>query len=213
SCAGGYDGAPAPDSNIASCTWLLFSTMALCATGREPVLLLLAASGLTRLAGLHTHDLARIADALALVWLWLADRANVRCDLSHELLVDAGDRHLVRPLDREGDAFGRNHLHRMRVADLEDEVLSNLRHAVADALKLQRLREAILDAVDHVGQQRTREAMQRAHRLAIVWPRDSQRAIAALLDLERCREGALEGSLWPRHGDGVIWRNLHLDAG
>src|SRR5215467_11996849 len=95
-------------------------------------LLLLAACGLARLAGLHTHDLARVADALALVWLRLADRANVRRDLSYELLVDSGDRHLVRPLDREGDALGRNHLHWMRVADLEDEILPDLRHAVAD---------------------------------------------------------------------------------
>src|SRR5690242_14890086 len=89
-------------------------------------LLLLAAGGLARLARLHAHDLARIADALALVRLRLTDRANVRRDLSDELLVDAGDRHLVHTLDREGDAVGRNHLHRMRVADREDEILADL---------------------------------------------------------------------------------------
>src|SRR5262245_12733912 len=105
---------------------------------REPVLLLLAASGLARLAGLHTHDLARVADTLALLSLWLANRANIRRDLSHKLLVDAGDRHLVRPLDREADTLRGNHLHGMRVANLKDKVLPNLRHPVADALKLQR---------------------------------------------------------------------------
>src|SRR5690349_21515883 len=101
---------------------------------REPVLLLLAASGLARLARLHAHDLARVADTFALVRLRLADRADVRRDLPNELLIDAGDCHLVRALDREGDALGRDHLHRMRVADLEDEVLTYFRHTVAHAL-------------------------------------------------------------------------------
>src|SRR6476661_5913667 len=89
---------------------------------REPGLLLLAASGLARLTGLHTHDLACVADALALVRLRLANRADVCRYLSDELLIDAGDRHLVHALNSEGDAIGRDHLYRMRVADREDQI-------------------------------------------------------------------------------------------
>src|SRR5947208_15894281 len=56
-----------------------------------PSLLLLPAD-LAGLAGLAADDLARVADALALVWLGLAGRADAGRDLAAELLVDAHDR-------------------------------------------------------------------------------------------------------------------------
>src|SRR5260221_6946996 len=93
------------------------SCSSLTSTSSYFVLLLLLAASLARLTGLHAHLLALIADALALVGLRLADRANVRGHLADELFVDAADRHLVCALDGERDALRRQHLHWVRVAN------------------------------------------------------------------------------------------------
>ena len=71
---------------------------------------------------------------------------------------------------------------RMRVADGELEVLAAERGAVADALDLQALLEALRDALDHVRDQRTREPVERAVGTAVARPRDDDRVVL-LLDL------------------------------
>ena len=64
--------------------------------------------------------------------------------------------------DLELDAVGRGDRHRVRVADGELEVLALQLRAVADALDLQALLVAVGDALDHVRDERAREAVQRA---------------------------------------------------
>ena len=62
---------------------------------------LLLAADLAGLAGLAADLLAGVADALALVRLGLAGRADLRGDLADELLVDADDGEAGRVLDLE----------------------------------------------------------------------------------------------------------------
>src|SRR5689334_9762244 len=68
---------------------------------------LLLAADLAGLAGLAADLLARVANALALVRLGLARRADARGDLSDELLVDAEHGEPGGVLDFEADAGGR----------------------------------------------------------------------------------------------------------
>src|SRR3712207_9255207 len=82
---------------------------------------LLLAADLAGLARLATDDLARVADALALVRLGLAGRANARRDVPHELLVDPDDGDADRVLDLEADAGGRRDLDGVAVAEVELE--------------------------------------------------------------------------------------------
>src|SRR5271165_786225 len=62
------------------------------------------AGGLTSLAEFAAHALALVADALALVGLGRADRADLRRQLSDHLLVGAADHDLVRAFDFDVDA-------------------------------------------------------------------------------------------------------------
>src|SRR5919204_3709192 len=100
------------------------------------------------LAHLARDVLALVADPLALVGLGRALLADDRGDLADLLLgvpLDdhaRGDRHL------ELDAVGRLDRHRVRVAERQLEVAAAQLRAVADALDLERLREAGGDAGD-----------------------------------------------------------------
>src|SRR4051812_37167073 len=90
------------------------------------VWLIVRSSSLRGLAGLAQDALVRVADALALVRLGLADLANVGRDLADELLVDALHGDPVRSGHVEGDAGGRLHRHRVRVADLQLDLVLTL---------------------------------------------------------------------------------------
>src|SRR5690606_38824319 len=87
-----------------------------------PLPRIVSATLLTSLSGLAADDLARVAHALALVRLGLADLADVRCDLADLLLVDPADRELCRALDREADPLGGGHRHRVAEAECELQV-------------------------------------------------------------------------------------------
>ena len=87
---------------------------------------LLLAADLAGLAGLAADLLAGVADALALVRLRLAGRADLGGDLADELLVDADDREAGRVLDLEADAVGRVDLDRVAVAQVELELAADL---------------------------------------------------------------------------------------
>src|SRR4051794_22424336 len=129
------------------------------------------------LAHLPGHVLALVPDALALVGLRRALLADVRGDLADELLGDAADDDAGRHRHLELDPVGRLDRHRMRVAEGQLEVPALELRAVADALDLQALLEAVGDAADHVRDQRPREPVQRAMLRAVGGPRDDDVAV------------------------------------
>src|SRR4051812_15802596 len=150
------------------------------------------------LPDLPGHVLALVADALALVGLRRALLADVGRDLADDLLGDALD-HDARGLRHlEGDALRRLDRHRVRVAQRKLEVASLELRAVADALDLERLGEADRDALDHVRDQRARQAVQGAVLGAVGRTADEQLPVL-LDDLDRAVLALLEVAPRPGH--------------
>src|SRR3954471_13394895 len=114
------------------------------------------------LTDLSSDVLALVADALPLVRLGRANLADLGRGLTDDLLVDAAHAHLRRDRHLELDALPRLDLHRVRVAHLELEIGPGQCGAVADALDLELLLEPVGDALDHVRDERARQAVQRA---------------------------------------------------
>jgi hypothetical protein len=125
--------------------------------------------------------LARVADALALVRLGLAQLADVGRDLADLLLVDPLDGELGGRLDGERDAVGRLDQHRVAEAERELQVRALGLHAVADADDLELLLVALGHPGDHVGDQRAREAVQRLALALVVGTGHGERAVLGLL--------------------------------
>ena len=104
---------------------------------------------------------------------------------------------------------------RVRVADGELEVVALELRAVADALDLEMLLEALRDALDHVGDERAGEAVQRAIVAAVGRSRHVEDAVL-LHDLDAHGNLLLERAERPldvhlsagRHLDGDAARNL-----
>src|SRR5438045_7441467 len=92
------------------------------ATGISCSLVLLLAADLAGLAGLAADLLAGVANALALVRLGLAGRADPGGDLADELLVDAEDGQPGRVLDLEADPGRRIDLNGVAVSEVELEL-------------------------------------------------------------------------------------------
>src|SRR3954452_4996675 len=157
---------------------------------------------LTRLSSLAADDLALVLDALALVRLRRADLPDVGGDLADQLLVDAGDRELRRPLDREADAGRRDHVDRVREAQSELEVLALGGHPVTGAVDLQRLLVALGDADDHVGDQSARQAVELLGLPLVVGAVDVQ-LVALLSDRDRLSDGVRELALGTLDLDGL----------
>jgi hypothetical protein len=147
---------------------------------------------------LAADELALVADALALVRLRRADLADLRRRLADDLLVDAADDDLRRHRHLERDPLARRDAHGVREADLELEVVARECGAVADALDLQLLLEALGDALDHVRDQRARQAVERAILAALGRPRDRDRAVL-LRDLHALRHFLAKLALRARH--------------
>src|SRR5690348_17717491 len=134
------------------------------------------------LADLPADVLALVADALALVRLGRAHLADLGGRLADHLLVGSLDEHLRRRRHLEGDAGAGLDRDRVRVADAELEVGALERGAVADALDLELLLEALGDPLDHVRHERPGEPVQRPVRPALGLQRDEDPAVG-LLDL------------------------------
>src|ERR1039457_2897777 len=99
---------------------------------------------LRRLSGLAKYPLARVAHALALVGLGLADLADVGGDLTHLLLVDAPHGDPGGHRDLEGDALGRVDRDRVRKPEGElERGRAAQRGSVADADDLELLGKAL----------------------------------------------------------------------
>src|SRR5690606_6953064 len=108
-----------------------------------------------RLLGFLQGDLlARIAHALALVWLRRAALADGGRDFADDLLVGTLDEDFGLRRHFDGDAFGRLEDHRMRETEGKVEVLALQRGAVADADEFELARVPFADAGDHVADQR-----------------------------------------------------------
>src|SRR5688500_3454951 len=137
---------------------------------------------LTRLPDLAADVLAGVADTLALVRLRLADLADVRGDLADLLLVDAAHDEAGRGLDLERDALGRLHRHRVAEPERELQAAALGDDAVADAHDLQRLLVALGDAGDHVGDERTGQAVAGPALPLVVRTGHDERAVVAALD-------------------------------
>src|SRR3954447_5053330 len=115
---------------------------------------------LTSLSDLAADVLAGVAHALALVGLGLAELADVRGDLTDELLVDALDAEAGRAVHGEGDAFGSLEGDRVAVAELELQLGRALgQDAVPDADDLELLLVALGHADDHVVHERAGQAV------------------------------------------------------
>ena len=151
---------------------------------------------------LRSDLLAAVADALALVGLRRAALADVRGDLADQLLVDPADDDLGRLRDLELDPLRRLDRDRVRVAERHLEVLAFQLRAVADALDLEPLLEAVGDALDHVRDQAAGQPVQGAVLAAVGRARDGDGAVR-LLDLHVRREAWLELALRALDGDAA----------
>ena len=115
------------------------------------------------LADLPGHVLAVVADALALVGL----RRALPCGCSRPPRRPPASRCRARSMrvgcgTSKSMPVGRIQLDRVRVAEREHELVALELGAVADALDLEPLLEAVGDALDHVRDQAAGEAVQRA---------------------------------------------------
>src|SRR5688500_15552455 len=113
------------------------------------------------LAGLAADAFALVPDALALVWLRLADLADLGGHLADQLLVGPGDLHHGVVFHREGDPGRRLVEHRVGIAHHHVEPALGGLGLVADALDLQHLLVALVHPLDHVGDQGAGQTVQR----------------------------------------------------
>src|SRR5271157_2036629 len=120
------------------------------------------------LAHLAAHSLGGVADALALVGFGWTDRAHIRRELPHQLAVDALDLDPHVAIDRDLETFRNLEEHGVREAKGEAEPAAVHLRAIADALDVEHLGEALGHAPHHVRDEGARKAVQGACRLAIV---------------------------------------------
>src|SRR5918911_4093459 len=166
------------------------------------------------LPDLATHVLALVTDALALVRPGRANRPHLGGRLADLLLVDALHDDLRRRGHLEADPGAGLDDDGVRETDVELERGPAQRGAVADALDLEALLEALRHALDHVRDERPREAVERAVLAALGRARDDQLAVA-LLDLHPRRHLLRQLAERPvhlhapwRHRDVHAWRKF-----
>ncbi len=120
------------------------------------------------LPSLRTIRSSGIFHALALVGLGSAELADLRRDLADRLLVDARHDDLGRLRHRDGDAGRRLVDHVMAEAERQLQVLALHGRAIADAVDLQPLLEAVRHAGEDVGDLGARHAPFGARVLGLV---------------------------------------------
>src|SRR6185437_4133265 len=130
--------------------------------------LLVIALPLLLLAFLAADVLVAVLDALALVGLGLAEVADHRRGLPDPLPVGAADGDRGRLLAGDLDVARNREDHIVAVAQLQHQVLALDRGAVAHALDLQALGEALGYAGDHVVDEGARRAPMDARALGLV---------------------------------------------
>ena len=113
------------------------------------------------LADLLLQYFAHIADALVLIRIRLAQRADIRRHLAQHLLVVAGQDQMRLLVDLQIDALGQQNFDRMRIAQRERRDLPFHVRAIADAHDVELSREAGRHALYGIRGQRPREPVQR----------------------------------------------------
>src|SRR5882724_3942608 len=157
------------------------------------------------LACLAANHFVAVLDALALVGIGLAERADLGRGLPHFLLVDSGDGDVTGlGVDDDVDAFRNDEPHRMRVAELEDHVLPLHLGAVTDADDVELALEAFADALDVVRHERAHEAMEGAGLPFLVTAGEGDDVV---LDLhtDSGDDGRPERALRALHHDGAAF--------
>src|SRR5215218_3786648 len=137
--------------------------------------------------------------------------ADDRGDLADLLLGVALDDHPRRLGHLELDALRRFDRHGVRVPERELEVAALELGAIADALDLQGLREAVGDAFHHVRHERAGEPVQGPVLGAVGGARDDQRPVL-LAHLDRARLALEEIAAGSGHADD-LGLDRHGDAG
>src|SRR5690348_11236180 len=175
--------------------------------------LLVIALPLLLLAFLAADALVAVLDALALIGLGLAEGADHRRGLPDPLAVGAGDGDRGRLLAGDLDVARDRENHVVAVAQLQHQVLALDGGAIAHALDLQALGEALGDAGDHVVDESARRAPMDAGALGLVARLHHHLAVlhrgadlAAQRQLERA-ELALGGDGLPGDLDGDALRD------
>src|SRR5690606_19659008 len=111
-------------------------------------LLVSIARPLLLLAFLTEDSFVRVLDALPLIRFRAAERTNLRRNLTNTLRIDAGDRNRRGALGLDLNVRRDRIDHVMAVAELQLQVPALDRGAIADAVDLEHLREALTDARD-----------------------------------------------------------------
>src|SRR5262249_25843617 len=159
------------------------------------------------LAFFAEDELARILHALALVGFGPAERTDLRRHLPDLLLVDAGDDDLGRFRRRDRDAVRDRKDDVVTVAERNLQVLALHRRAIADAADLELGFEALCNAGDQIGDQRTRRSPHGAAAVGLAARIDLDGAVLHLGD-DLVGQHDLQGALWPLH-----LHRLALDRG
>src|SRR5581483_8138069 len=132
------------------------------------------------LAGLSTNDFVGVANTLALVRLGFAQSSNSRGSFTYELFVDATNNDTRRRLHREFNPRRGRHFHRMREPESQREVVTRFLRTVSDADDIQRLRESVSHSRDHVGNQRSNEAVQRTNVALVIRTLNFEHAVVQI---------------------------------
>src|SRR5207237_1820982 len=154
------------------------------------------------LPGLLLQHFTRIADALLLVGVRLAERADVGRHLPHELPVYAGHGEVRLLVDRHVDPAGDVEHHGMRVAEREVHLLAFHFGAVPDADDVEVLAEALRHAADGICDEAAREAVELAE-LGICTKGPCLQLIAVDLEPDACRQRLPELAFRPLDFDGA----------
>ena len=113
------------------------------------------------LADLLAQHFAGVADALVLVRIGRAQRADIGRHLAQHLLVVAGQHQVRLLVDLQIDAVGQQNFDGVRIAERERRDLALDVGAVADADDVELARESGRDALHGIGGQRARQPVQR----------------------------------------------------
>src|SRR5215472_8779057 len=156
----------------------------------------------SRLAGLLLQHFTGVADALLLIRIRPSQLTDVGGHLANELPIDAGHRHMRLLVDCDVDSRRDVEDHRMRIAEREVHLLALHFRAVANADDVEILAEPFGDALDGVGDETAREAVELAE-LRILPKRPRLQMIAAQLEGDARRQRLEELTLGSLHLDSA----------
>src|SRR5581483_7748596 len=142
---------------------------------------------------------ALVANALPLVRLRRTDLADVRRRLSDRLLGRAPYDDASRHRHFEGDSLGSLEFDRVREAELQLQLASVQRRAVADALDLEHALESLGHALDRIRDERPRKTVKGLVLALVRRPDEAQRRVRDLGADHRRELGDLRPQ-WARGG-------------